>query len=663
MKAPSSRPVGLCVSLVLSLLSGYAHAAVTLNEIKADGKTAYALANERVELVIDPSRGGAVTSYKDKRGGHVELIHNYGLCLDHFQAQPWPGELLGAAYEAKVIERSPKRCMIALSYRVKGSWREVAYPKLEGLLLEKTYELRAGSPALTCTVRVTAPKAESKLFAYWVQNVFFAGGTYDMAHDVTFRPSVRGVRRKAGQDFGHYGREDFLKDFSDGWVALVDTRAKTGLAVLFDYDDLDILYVCAGNRTVEPMYRVKYLPAGASVTYTTQLIPIAGLDNVVDANEDLVAAYRMKSDGKGNGWVELSLVRSANAPKKVTLDVRVMNVDNPSKAVEAGQVVLEGLSAKPQTRKLTFANAGPDPLVLRVRATARPASGKPVTHCFEDYYNGNYKWGENIRTDMSTPYYAVPRPPQKVRLQKPKQLKLKNPWQWDVWYVEGLTDDKYDVTAAVRLASNFREGTTLRHRAFVRRQGSFGTRLSSFPYDYEKLLSYRIIVLGGVKRDALGQIGIEMLSDFIHAGGGMIVLGGLHAYGFSALAGTKLESLWPVTPSAKPFDIKDVGGAPVEVATDVPFLMDLDWGPRPSVRYLHEVAVKPWGKTILTAGGKPFLVVGETGPGKARVACILGAPMGTLGKGKTPFWQWDDWAYLLRQVYWWVCRRDEYFRD
>jgi len=665
MRKNSRKHMALHGTLGLVVLVGYACGGVTLKEQKTGGKTAYRLENERVVLLLSSARGGAVTSYKDKRGGHVELIHQQprnGLCMDHFQAQPWPGELLDAAYSGKAVKQSVDECTVRFTYDVKGHWRGAEYPKLNGLLLQKTYTLRAGSPALGCEVRITAPKTEARLFAYWLQNVFFAGGRYDMDADVCFRPSVRGVRRKAGKDFGHYGREGFLRDFSGGWMALVDTQAKTGLAVLSNYDDLDVLYACAGNRTVEPMYRMTYLPAGASVAYTTHIVPLAGLDNVAAASEDFVAGYRMKSDGKGNGWVALSVVRSVTAPKRLTLDVSVMSVDSPDKTVKAGQIVVENLSEKPQTKKLTFAGAGGDPLVLKVQATVALAAGKTRTHHLEDYYNGSYKWGENIKTDMATPYYAAPRPPQKIRLQKPKAMRLANPGQYHVWYAEGLLDDMYNVTSAVRLTSLFHEGRTLRHRAFVRRQGSFGTRLSSFPFDYEKLLAYNAVVLGGVKRDALGDVGIEMLCDFLDARGGMIVLGGPLAYGFSGLAGSKLGKRWPVTPASEPFDMQDLGSAPIQVAENVPFLVGLDWSAKPCVKYLHQVAVKPWGKTVLTAGGQPFLVIGEAGKAKARVACILGAPMGTLGKGKTPFWEWEDWRFFLRQVYWWVVRHDDMFR-
>ena len=52
-----------------------------------------------------------------------------------------------------------------------------------------------------------------------------------------------------------------------------------------------------------------------------------------------------------------------------------------------------------------------------------------------------------------------------------------------------------------------------------------------------------MLILGGVKQDALGNIGQEMLCDYLKAGGSMLVLGGPAAYGASQLAGTPLAEM------------------------------------------------------------------------------------------------------------------------
>jgi len=262
---------------------------------------------------------------------------------------------------------------------------------------------------------------------------------------------------------------------------------------------------------------------------------------------------------------------------------------------------------------------------------------------------------------MQTPYYVAERPVQKLDLQKPKVLKLKRAGRYNYWYVEGFMDHAYDIVSAVRLTCQYHPDRMLWKRAFVAYNGAFGNRLSGFPYDYEELLKYNVAILGGAKQDALNDVGIEMLSDYLTAGGGMLVLGGPMAYSNSGLAGTKLSEMWPVAVSDKPFAIANVDAAQIKVAEEVPFLEDLDWSRSPKVKYLHEVTVRPSGKVILTAGDKPFLVIGETGPRKARVACVLGAPIGTLERGRLPFWEWSDWKYLLRQVLWWLGGNDHHF--
>ncbi|NQU40538.1 MAG: hypothetical protein HQ523_11340 [Lentisphaerae bacterium] len=651
--------MSMTVAVGIMLSAAGAHGAVSLTEEAGPDGPQYRLTNERVDLVVNPAKGAAVVSYKDRAGGNVELIHQApynGLCFDHFQEQVWPGELLDATYAASVVTQSADVVVLACTVTAQGAFRGTDFPRLRGLILEKTYTLRAGNPALKCRVKITAPPKESKLFSYWIQNIFFAGGTYERADDICYRPCVRGVRAKAAENFGYYGKEDFLKDFSAGWMALIDRKSKSGLACLFDYDEMETLYANAGNRTLEPMFRTKYLPPNASAEYVTWIVPVAGLDNVVAATPDFVAGYHMTSDHAGSGTIDFQAVRSLSSPGEVTFQVAVASGETPDQTVEAGTVSLGQLGAQPKAGQVTFSGAGVDPLVVRVQATV-----STNTYAFEDYFNGAYKWGENITTDMQTPFYAAPRPKQQVRLVKPARLKLKTPSAWRVWYVEGLMDDLYNMTSAVRLTRRFTPDQDRRQRAYTEVQASFGMRLTEFPYDYEELLDYTVIILGGADKDALGVVGVEMLADFLRAGGGMIVLGGPEAYAKAGLQGSDLEELWPVSAVADPFDLSNLNGAPIEVATNAPFLVDLDWSAKPAVAYQHRVTVKPWATTILTAGGQPFLVVGQAPGCPGRVACVLGAPMGTLEEGTTPFWTWEDWPYLMRQVYWWVMRHDDFF--
>jgi hypothetical protein len=237
-----------------------------------------------------------------------------------------------------------------------------------------------------------------------------ARGKADRDADKSFRPSTRGVRVKAGDNWGHTGSEPFIRDVVAGWMALIDVRSKTGLAILSDYNEINSLYVCGGNTTVEPMYRITSLPAGQSVEYPTYVVPVVGLDNVVSATPDYIAGYSMKSDGKGTGQLSISAIRSVNSPESLSLKVNLMGVGKPEHLTRAGTLSFTALGEQVQTKELSFKGAAEDPLILKVSAEAASASGAASSYSFEDYWNGVYGWGENIQTDMATPAYRGERP-------------------------------------------------------------------------------------------------------------------------------------------------------------------------------------------------------------------------------------------------------------
>ena len=631
-------------------------AQLILKEEPVNGHVMYRLENARLSLLIDPNAGGAIVSCKDRLGGNVELVPEKeprGIAIDHFQSQPFPGEMYSAVYKVGEVKAGADQASITLQYHVTGTWRGGSDEKLKDLLLEKTYSLSKDCPALKCKVRITAPQNSSTLFAYWQQSIFYAGGSYDRTTTRSFRPSARGVRAKTAENNGHTGTEPFIRDFTAGWMALIDTKAKTGMTILSNYDDLDVLYSAGGNHTMESMYRQVFLPAGKSMEYVSWFIPVAGLDNVVSVTPDYIAGYTLKGNGKTGGEIAFTAIRSINEPAALNFKVKMFSALAPEATKEIGQLELPTLGTEPLTKNIAFPPVGSDPLVMQVQVNA---GGK--RYDFEDYCNGTYQWGENIQTDMISPVYQGKRPAQKINLSKPEKLQLHNVYGDQIWYVEGLMDDYYQLSKAVDAAYQYNT-STLRDCNFMSYGVTWRSRLDGFPWDYDKLLSYDLIIMGGAKREALGDTAMEMLKDYLQAGGSMLALGGPMAYGNSRLGGTPLADSLPVTFGNQPFDLECLNNAEIKVAGQAPFLENLDWKAAPRVKYLHKVEVKPWGRVILQVDGKPFLVVGEKG--KQRIACILGAPMGSMEQGQLPFWQWNDWTYLMQQLCWWLMKEDYRF--
>ncbi len=641
-------------AMLTVLFSASLMAQLTLKEEPVNGHVLYRLENARLSLLIDPNAGGTIVSCKDRLGGNVELVPDKeprGIAIDHFQSQPFPGEMYSAVYKVSEVKAGADRASITLQYNVTGTFRAATDEKLKDLLLEKTFSLSKDCPALQCKVRITAPKSSSTLFAYWQQSILFAGGTYDRAAP-SFRPSTRGIRVKTADSNGHTGPEAFIRDFTAGWMALIDTKSKTGMAILSNYDDLDVLYMCL-NVTMESMYRQVFLPAGKSMEYVSWFIPVAGLDNVVSVTPDYIAGYTLKGNGKTGGEITFSAIRSINEPAALNLKVKMFSTLAPDATKEIGRLEFPKLGTEPLTRSIAFPPVGPDPLVMQAQADAGDKS-----YNFEEYCNGTYQWGENIQTDMISPVYQGKRPAQKINLSKPEKLQLRNIWGDQIWYVEGLMDDYYQLSKVIDAAYQYNT-STLRDQNFISYGVTWRSRLDGFPWDYDKLLSYDLIILGGAKREALGDTAMEMLQDYLQAGGSMLVLGGPMAYGNSRLDGTALADCLPVTFGNQPFGLECLNNPEIKVAAQAPFLENLDWKAAPRVKYLHKVEVKPWGRVILQVDGKPFLVVGEKG--KQRIACILGAPMGSMEQGQLPFWQWNDWNYLMQQLCWWLMKEDYRF--
>ena len=264
-------------------------------------------------------------------------------------------------------------------------------------------------------------------------------------------------------------------------MALLDTKAKSGIVVLSDYNELKALYVCQGNTTIEPMYRITYLPAGQSLEYQSFLVPVVGLDNILSATPSYIAGYSMKTDGKGSGELAVSAARSVGSPAPLSLRIDLSGIGKNAQTVTAGTLDFPALGDQPQTKTLNFKGAAEDPLILKVS----DPSGS-----FEEYFNGSYKWGENIQTDMATPVYSGPRPAQKLTLRKPPRLALLPTKTLNVWYAEGLLDADYRLPDAIHIMRHEEKDLHQDTLAFTSYSGNWRTQLSSFPYDYEQLLSY-----------------------------------------------------------------------------------------------------------------------------------------------------------------------------
>ncbi len=663
------------IHVTIMMLASLCFCAVARADVKVaqadrDGVAVVTMENERISLTITPSRGGAVTEYSDKLApGNIILPNkNWGLFLDHFQEQNWPGEFLERPYEFKIVSQTPEEATVMVWTRSTGSGphETTVNKKISDILLEKSYTLRAGSPALEVEVKLTAPATESKTCAYWIQHVCRAGKEFDAAADRTFRPTARGVRSNAKEGNSFYGTEDFVADLTAPWIALLDTVEKRGVVSIAPYDDVDRLYSCGGNNTSELMFSTCYIPKGASKTYRCRLIPLAGFERLAHADDNFLSSMKIRTDNKGGGTAEFAAARAGQPVASLTLSVSALPAGKPGeKAVDCGSVTLTDLGDSPKSATLELKNLPADPVVLRVAAAGKTADGKEFAAAFEDFHAGAYQWGENIMTDMRTPLYIASRPPQKLTLAKPTEMKLVPPHLGGgkALFFQGLLDEEYNMADAIHSSGiNTNENKPLT-TSYCRYGGTFFGSLTDFPYDYEELLKHSCVILGGASASGFKPIGVEMLHDYLMAGGGMIVLGSYGAYGRSHLKGTKLGGAFPIDFEGNPCAMKGPAAKKVASAAELPAFASSAkaLAGNATCFWTHPATLKEGAKAVLLADGAPVMAAWEYGPNKARIVCVAAAPMGEPGKNQTPFWKDPNWMLLLRDAIWWTQKQDRRF--
>jgi uncharacterized membrane protein len=179
--------------------------------------------------------------------------------------------------------------------------------------------------------------------------------------------------------------------------------------------------------------------------------------------------------------------------------------------------------------------------------------------------------------------------------------------------------------------------------------------IETFPGSYDELFAYNAVVLSDVNFKAIGDIGFEMLCDFVAQGGSLLAVGGPYALGNGEYEETRFLEVLPATLSG-PFDLKWAGkGRSWDLAAAKagdPLLAGVSFEQQPKVFWHHFVTPKADTQVLLTAGDKPVLILGKYGEGK--VALLTLSPTGKEGDGETPWWSWNGWFPLVQNVFTWL---------
>ncbi|MBI4025892.1 MAG: hypothetical protein HY360_12980 [Verrucomicrobia bacterium] len=599
-----------------------------------DGKERIVMENDQLRLQVNPNRGARVESFRFAPWGATEIIQNktqQGLLVDHFWQEYWPGQFWEAKYDYQVLANGPAEISVKFSCLS----QDKGIPQVAGILLEKTITLKENDRIVKVSVRLTNQSSEGKHLGYWLQNICWLGG--DKQGDRYFRPGKRGISQDSSDD-ANPPDAGFVREPQAGWTAAIDEKSLTGLVGFMDYNDLWFLYNCTVASTIEWQYDAVAIPPGKSWQTEVSLAPVSKLESVSYASERLLVGVTFKED-KAQGRLDVTQTYLAAASPLKSVEVQVALetlLSNPEPASAPWQRIAN-LAFEPQTihAALPYDTGKRAPAVIRLAFKGIAANGDAFSESAELWYPGALIANTNP-TDGS-PFYSIKSPRKTKTLIKPDKIVRIVKDQPQVLFLKGFLSPAYKVESAIKKLSpavKVKEGYVY--------HGVFGQQLDFFPYDYDALMSYDLVILGDLSAVCLGDAAIEMLKDYCERGGNLLVLGGPFAYGNGNYAATAMDDLLPVR-SQGPFDLRPAGNEVKAAFPQAIMKPDAIRALRPE--YLHQVRAKPDAKALMTCDASPLLVVWKYGGGN--VCCVTGTPLGKYNFCDTQPWQ-EVLAYVLK---------------
>ncbi len=633
----------------LAHVLGVLLALAALVRVPAHGATAtvagekITMRNDVVTLTIDLKTGARVDTFVYTPFGEniiYPVESSGGLLMDHVWEQTWPGEFLYRKYDGEVVKNGPDEAVVKV-------WTMGTKETTSGIRLERVIRLKDGERALRCTVSLTNTTEDGKVTGYWSQNNFWFGGK----EGITWaRPAVRGIDHCGLDAQGDQWLSNawyYIDDATAGWNSAFHRGRQQGMMCLMDYNDLWRLYDNCQAITTEWMYDKVAIPGGKTWTTEIALLPVAGMTGFQHGSPHLVANFAV-TPAPGGLTIEHQLSKGLVGLKDVTITTRVEGLKTVW-AATAPEAKLAELTEAVQkvTVNATGVEAMPAGIFITVTGTA--PDGTTVTERYGDYYGGAE--GKNNDPFTMRPYLAFARPAKQKVYLKPDVIHYVPNREPKVLFLRGMWHEFFRVEEAVKAA--FPAATVTDGWLD---SSPVGLALSYFPGDYPSLLSYDLIVLGNLPAAPLDLVGQEMLKDYVHAGGNLLLLGGDHAFGQAGFRNEGLIAALPVELGGAYNWRKIAGAKTLAVSADVPATDGVVFGAKDVVFYAHDKCTPKAAATVaVKAGAQPILVLGATHNG-GRIACVLATPFGEAAPGETAFWDAPAWRTLMQRTVGWLVK-------
>ena len=627
-----------------------------------DGDLQILMESEWISMHLQPSMGSTIVRFVFRPTGRdilEEVIPKFplaggGLLQDNFWEQDWRySEFRSKLYDYKIVKNTPAEVAVAFQTKsvgyLQGEGSGTISKLLSNIRIRRTVTLRSGAPYFLFDIEMTTEDGRAKLPLMWLHNSAMIDAQQG---DQVHRPSVRGVRRIGAvgrPNTAEFQLEDHVvRDFTEGWSARISASRKEGIVYLVDYNYLQFLYNC-GTTTDEWVDDNVLITKERPWKSRMYILPVMGLSRVDYANEYFILEVDPRRD-KDSLNIVLRATSSYEPIKRITFTTEMEwgHLSQTQKR-KLDPVELQGLGIAPVETSIAVANPPDDPLLLNLKAHIEMADGSVKTQEIQHFHVGSYSYHDNVRVDLKTPVVALHREPLKPFVPTPSTTAAVNRKDWNVFAMLGNHSNPLHLREAVRsipaVMSNENDvGFTPGWVVNV-------AGLTDFPYDYERLFNYRVMLIANCEPDVPRMVGASILVNYLKAGGGLVLTGGESAFRAEFTDPPHpLNDYIPVQP--KPDNIRKQTRQLSEPAKDHPIFQGIDLSNLPYAYYYQDVELKPKlpSKVLMKVGDKPFIV--ELTQGDQRTVAVLCVPFGDEAQnpGKAPFWKWDQWQKLIANI-------------
>ena len=616
-----------------------------------DGDPMVLLDSEYISMFISPEYQSMVMRFVFRPSGNDILdeinpkfvMGGGGLLQDNFWEQDWRySEFRRKFYDYEILKEGPDEVSVVFTTKSKGFIQAedsgIYSRLLTGIRLVRKVTLRADAPYFLFDLELRNAGDCAKLPMMWVHNsCLIEPDLGDQVH----RPSARGVRSNPA--------ENYIYDYNEGWSAKVSKDRKEGIVYLMDYDYLNFVYNC-GTGTEEWIYDNVLILKDRPWKSRIYILPVIGLARVDYADPWFIIEVNGK---RSRGSLDFQYLVTASYEKvnKITFNTTVEydHLTEQTKSRKLDPVTVEGLGVEPVEGVVSMPDPPADPVLLTIKAYIELPDGNLKEKEFQFFHVGEYKFKDNIRQDLRTPVARLKRPLQNPYIPVPSETAEVNRKDFRIFAMLGNHSSHLKLREAVKSI----EGLKLGEHDFGYTPGWVVSQngLTDFPYDYERLFNYRVVIFANCETTLPRRVGSSIMANYLKRGGGLVLTGGDSAFRVEWSDPVhEFDSYVPVKPKGRSIARGVLRlNSPV---TDHPIFKDIDLSNLPYTYYYHDLELKPDlpSKVLMKVGDKPFII--ELTRGEQRTLAVLCMPFGDPANhpDEPPYWAWSEWQKLFANI-------------